>query len=37
MKELPGNVLEIDREPVQTEIKDEEPKRDITLDLEKKL
>ena len=39
MKELPGNVWEIDREPVITEVedgqRDEEPKRDIRLDLEK--
>ena len=40
MKELPGNVWEIDREPVIPEVedgqRDEEPKRDIRLDLEKK-
>ena len=39
MKELPGNAWEIDREPVIPEVedgkRDEEPKRDIKLDLEK--
>ena len=39
MKELPGNVWEIDREPVIPEVKDgqkdEEPKIDYSLDLEK--
>ena len=39
MQELPGNAWEIDREPLIPEVedgqRDEEPKRDIRLDLEK--
>ena len=39
MRELPGNAWEIDREPLIPEVedgqRDEEPKRDIRLDLEK--